>query len=104
MINKQFMEITNNRKIIDGKVYVLCKCFCGDEKWFSERLIKTKGVNSCGCLGTVPYSIELTDEFLVSTEPQVAKLLLEFNGMKKEEVEKYYKEFRKRYLEDKTWI
>ena len=78
MINKQFMEITNKKKIIDGKVYVLCKCFCGDEKWFSERLIKAKGVNSCGCLGTVPYSTELTDEFLVSTEPQIAKLLLEF--------------------------
>ena len=98
------MEITNKRKIIDGKAYILCKSFCGDETRFPERLIKAKGVNSCGCLGTVPYSTKLTDEFLVSTEPQIAKLLLEFNGMKKEEVENYYKEFRKRYLEDKTWI
>lgn len=87
----------------DNKIYYKAKCFCGNEIIVSNLQIN-RGKQSCGCLGSVNYQAEVTDELLVSIEKETAIVLLMLKGMSKQEAKEYYSKFRKEYLENKEWI
>jgi len=56
------LTVTAEFESRNGRVYWLCECECGNQKWTSSKLLQNGEAKSCGCLRKHGVSIDLSGE------------------------------------------